>query len=46
MDTMIRSDVRYEMLRIAGKKVETKARLEVRFPWDSRLVGKIGRAHV
>ena len=36
MDTMIRSDVRHEMLRIAGKKVETKARLEVRFPWDNR----------
>jgi hypothetical protein len=34
MDTMIRSDVRHEMLRIAGKKVETQDRLEVRFPWD------------
>ena len=32
MDTMLRSDVRHEMLRIAGKKVETQARLEVRFP--------------
>ena len=25
MDTMLRSDVRHEMLRIAGKKVETQA---------------------
>ena len=44
MDAMIRSDVRHEMLRIAGKKVETKARLEVRFPWDNRLVGSVPRA--
>ena len=44
MDTMIRSDVRHEMLRIAGKKVETEARLEVRFPWDNRLVGSVPRA--
>jgi len=44
MDTMIRSDVRHEMLRIAGKKVETKSRLEVRFPWDNRLVGSVPRA--
>ena len=38
------ADVRHEMLRIAGKKVETKARLEVRFPWDNRLVGTVPRA--
>ena len=44
MDTMIRSDVRHEMLRIAGKKVETKSRLEVHFPWDNRLVGSVPRA--
>ena len=44
MDTMIRGDVRNEYLRIAGKKVETKARLEVRFPWDNRLVGTVPRA--
>src|ERR1700730_17973771 len=44
MDTMIRSDVRHEMLRIAGKKVETKARLEVRFPWETRRVGAVPRA--
>jgi putative phosphonoacetaldehyde dehydrogenase len=41
---MIRSDVRHEMLRIAGKKVETKSRLEVHFPWDNRLVGSVPRA--
>ena len=37
MDTMIRGDVRHEMLRIAGKKVETKDRLD-KFTaggWDS-----------
>ncbi len=46
MDTITRtgSDVRHEYLRIAGKKVETKARLEVRFPWDNRLVGTVPRA--
>ena len=44
MDTMVRSDVRHEYLRIAGKKVETGARLEVRFPWDNRLVGSVLRA--
>ena len=44
MDTMIRSDVRHEALRIAGKKVETTSRLEVRFPWDNRLVGSVPRA--
>src|SRR3954465_2434633 len=44
MDTMVRSDVRHEQLRIAGKKVETGARLEVRFPWDNRLVGTVPRA--
>src|SRR5882757_8006685 len=46
MDTLTRPtiDVRHEMLRIAGKKVETKARLEVRFPWDNRLVGSVPRA--
>ena len=46
MDTLIRpaTDVRHEMLRIAGKKVETGARLEVRFPWDNRLVGTVPRA--
>src|SRR6478672_9354287 len=44
MDTMIRGDVRHEHLRIAGKKVETGARLEVRFPWDNRLVGTVPRA--
>ena len=32
------------MLRIAGKKVETGARLEVRYPWDNRLVGTVPRA--
>ena len=44
MDTMVRSDVRHEQLRIAGKKVETANRLEVRFPWDNRLVGTVPRA--
>ena len=46
MDTALRpdSDVRHEYLRIAGKKVETGARLEVRFPWDNRLVGTVPRA--
>lgn len=44
MDTMIRTDVRHEHLRIAGKKVETGARLEVRYPWDNRLVGTVPRA--
>src|SRR3954453_17835283 len=44
MDTMIRADVRHEHLRIAGKKVETGARLEVRYPWDNRLVGTVPRA--
>src|SRR4029079_7196797 len=44
MDTMVRAEVRHEMLRIAGKKVETGARLEVRFPWDNRLVGTVPRA--
>ena len=44
MDTMIRGDVRHEHLRIAGKKVDTGARLEVRFPWDNRLVGTVPRA--
>src|SRR6476661_7299433 len=44
MDTMVRSDVRHEHLRIAGRKVETGARLEVRFPWDNRLVGSVPRA--
>ncbi|HYR64940.1 MAG TPA: aldehyde dehydrogenase family protein, partial [Reyranella sp.] len=44
MDTMSRTDVRHETLRIAGRKVETKARLEVRFPWDNRLVGSVPRA--
>src|SRR5689334_1704410 len=44
MDTMIRGDVRHEALRIAGKKVETQNRLEVRFPWDNRLVGSVPRA--
>ena len=38
------SDVRHEYLRIAGRKVETQARLEVRFPWDNRLVGTVPRA--
>ena len=46
MDTMLRSDVRHEMLRIAGKKVETQARLEVRFPWDNRLVGSLNESHL
>ena len=40
MDTMFRSDVRHEKLRIAGKKVETEARLEVRYP-----VGQWPRRH-
>src|SRR6188474_3540353 len=44
MDTMIRGDVRHEQLRIAGKKVDTGARLEVHFPWDNRLVGTVPRA--
>src|SRR5260221_6558705 len=46
MDTLTRPtiDVRHEMLRIAGKKVETTGRLEVRFPWDNRLVGSVPRA--
>jgi acyl-CoA reductase-like NAD-dependent aldehyde dehydrogenase len=46
MDTITRtgSDVRHEYLRIAGRKVETQARLEVRFPWDNRLVGTVPRA--
>ena len=44
MDTMVRTEVRHEALRIAGKKVETGARLEVRFPWDNRLVGTVPRA--
>src|SRR3954469_24215527 len=44
MDTMIRAEVRHEHLRIAGKKVETGARLEVRYPWDNRLVGTVPRA--
>jgi putative phosphonoacetaldehyde dehydrogenase len=38
------SEVRHEFLRIAGRKVETGARLEVRFPWDNRLVGTVPRA--
>jgi phosphonoacetaldehyde dehydrogenase len=41
MDTMIRGEVRTEHLRIAGKKVDTGNRLEVRFPWDNRLVGTV-----
>src|SRR5260221_5095893 len=46
MDTLTRppSDVRHEYLRIAGRKVDTAARLEVRFPWDNRLVGTVPRA--
>ena len=44
MDTMIRADVRHDHLRIAGRKVETGARLEVRYPWDNRLVGTVPRA--
>jgi len=44
MDAMIRADVRHEHLRIAGNKVETGARLEVRDPWDNRLVGTVPRA--
>jgi len=44
MDTMVRAEVRHEMLRIAGRKVETGARLEVHFPWDNRLVGTVPRA--
>jgi len=46
MDTITRAmpDVRHEHLRIAGRKVETGARLEVRFPWDNRLVGSVPRA--
>src|SRR6266404_4199227 len=45
MDTLTRSsaDVRHEYLRIAGRKVDTAARLEVRFPWDNRLVGTVPR---
>ena len=46
MDTITRTgaDVRHEHLRIAGRKVETGARLEVHFPWDNRLVGTVPRA--
>ena len=44
MDTLTRSDVRHESLRIAGRKVETGTRLDVRFPWDNRLVGTVPRA--
>src|SRR5436309_16046133 len=44
MDTMIRAEPRHEALRIAGKKVETGARLDVRFPWDNRLVRTVPRA--
>ena len=36
--------VRHEAMRIAGRKVETGAALEVRFPWDNRLVGTVPRA--
>jgi putative phosphonoacetaldehyde dehydrogenase len=46
MDTITRptTEVRHEHLRIAGRKVETSSRLEVRFPWDNRLVGSVPRA--
>ena len=46
MDTISKpaAEVRHEQLRIAGKKVDTGSRLEVRFPWDNRLVGTVPRA--
>ena len=46
MDTITKpaAEVRHEQLRIAGKKVDTANRLEVRFPWDNRLVGTVPRA--
>ena len=42
MDTMARSDVRHEMLRIAGRKVETAARHRGALPlgqprWSARV---------
>ena len=47
MDTITRAatPVRREQLRIAGKKVDTNVRIEVRFPWDNRLVGSVPRAN-
>src|SRR5919198_1183280 len=44
MDTLTRADGRHESLRLAGRKVETAERLEVRFPWDNRLAGTVPRA--
>src|ERR1700722_20945068 len=38
------SEIRHEFLRIGGRKVETGSRLEVRYPWDNRLVGTVPRA--
>jgi putative phosphonoacetaldehyde dehydrogenase len=38
------SEIRREAMRIAGRKVETGAQIEVRFPWDNRLVGTVARA--
>ncbi|MGE0716515.1 MAG: phosphonoacetaldehyde dehydrogenase [Alphaproteobacteria bacterium] len=36
--------VRHETMRIAGERVDNPRRIEVRYPWDGRLVGTVPKA--
>ncbi|MGR3322358.1 MAG: phosphonoacetaldehyde dehydrogenase [Pseudooceanicola sp.] len=39
--------IRHEPMRIAGRKVDSDGVIEVRYPWDDRVIGTVpaGRAH-
>ncbi len=40
------NDIRHETLRIAGERIDNPRRIEVRYPWDGRLVGTVPKATV
>ena len=41
MNVMNKTDIRHEQMRIGGEKVDTEARLEVRYPYTDEVIGTV-----